>query len=162
MFVFKSNDHEKASQSTTLYMLHSRTTTRSNRHVPSRMVRLIFSITHCFSFTQNRLMFYACIDYKTLKLLFKSSHEFFWHNKTFFCSSKTFKTFTIIPYLSPHVREHSFFKRWWVGGGPKKSRETFVRKKSAPFHWASNIGWLIDWLIWLIYLLLKIFHSNTK
>ena len=62
----------------------------SNRQVHSRMVSLIFSITRCFSFTQNRLIFHACIDDKTLKLLFKSFHKLFWHNKTFFCSSKIF------------------------------------------------------------------------
>ena len=58
---------------------------------------LISSNKHCFCF-------YTCILFKTLILLFKSFHEFFWHHSTFFSS---YKLFLIIPYPTAHVKLQS-------------------------------------------------------
>ena len=61
---------------------------------------LISSNKHCFCF-------YTCILFKTLILLFKSFHEFFWHHSTFFSS---YKLFLIIPYPPAHVKLQSCCK----------------------------------------------------
>lgn len=69
-----------------------------------RMVDFIRDAPVFFFFAQSRLIFQAYVHFKTLILFFKSFHEFFWHNNTFFSS---YNFFLIIPFPLPHVKLQS-------------------------------------------------------